>query len=62
MFQVLEIMSRRTSLPANSEWAMHILNQEYDHFEALFHNFFAELIDYVETDFDVKITRPEKVI
>ena len=62
MFQVLEIMSRRTSLPANSEWAMHILNQEYDHFEALFHNFFAELIDYVETDFDVKITRPEQVI
>jgi acyl carrier protein phosphodiesterase len=62
MFQVLEIMSRRTSLPANSEWAMQILHQEYDQFEALFHNFFAELIEYVETDFGVRIARPEKVI
>ena len=57
MFQVLEIMSRRTSLPANSEWAMHILNQEYDQFEALFRSFFAELINYVETDFGIKISK-----
>jgi len=61
MVQVLEIMSRRTSLPANSEWAMQILNQEYDQFEALFRSFFAELIEYVETDFDVKIARPVQV-
>jgi acyl carrier protein phosphodiesterase len=61
MFQVLEIMSRRTSLPANSEWAMQILHQEYNQFEALFGSFFAELIEYVETDFDVKIARPKKV-
>ncbi len=59
MFQVLEIMSRRTSLPANSEWAMQILNREYDQFEALFHSFFTELIEYVETDFGVKISRPQ---
>jgi acyl carrier protein phosphodiesterase len=59
MYPVLEIMSRRTSLPANSEWAMQILNQEYDQFEALFHCFFAELIEYVETDFGVKISRPQ---
>jgi len=59
MFQVLEIMSRRTSLPANSEWAMQILNQEYDQFEALFQSFFAEMIEYVETDFGVKISRPQ---
>ena len=59
MFQVLEIMSRRTSLPANSEWAMHILNQEYDQFEALFRSFFAELIDYVETDFGIILSMPE---
>lgn len=59
MYPVLEIMSRRTSLPANSEWAMQILNQEYDQFEALFHGFFAELIEYVETDFGVKISRPQ---
>jgi len=60
MFQVLEIMSRRTSLPANSEWAMQILHQEYDQFEALFRSFFVELIDYVETDFGIKISKPER--
>lgn len=61
MVQVLEIMSRRTSLPANSEWAMQILNQEYDQFDALFRSFFAEMIEYVETDFGVKIARPERI-
>ena len=55
---VLEIMSRRTSLPANSEWAMQILLQEYDQFEALFRSFFTELIDYVETNFAIEITKP----
>jgi len=61
MFQVLEIMSRRTSLPSNSEWAMQILHQEYDQFDALFRSFFAELIEYVVTDFGIKIDRPEPV-
>lgn len=60
LFTVLEIMSRHTSLPANSEWAIQILNQEYHQFEAFFQSFFPELIDYVESDFGVKITRPEK--
>ena len=55
---VLEIMSRRTSLPANSEWAMQILNQEYEQFESLFRSFFSEMIEYVESEFDVKIMRP----
>jgi acyl carrier protein phosphodiesterase len=59
MFQVLEIMSRRTSLPANSEWAMQILHQEYDQFEALFRSFFSEMIEYVETDFGIKISKPQ---
>ena len=61
LFTVLEIMSRRTSLPANSEWAMQTLNQKYDQFEALFRSFFPELIDYVESDFGVKITRPDNI-
>jgi acyl carrier protein phosphodiesterase len=61
LFHVLEIMSRRTSLPANSEWAMQILHQEYDQFEALFRSFFAELITYVETDFGIKIDRPHQI-
>jgi acyl carrier protein phosphodiesterase len=59
LFQVLEIMSRRTSLPANSQWAMQILNQEYDQFEALFRSFFPELIEYVETDFGISISSPK---
>lgn len=59
MFQVLEIMSRRTSLPANSEWAMQILHQQYDQFEALFRSFFAEMIEYVETDCGIYISKPE---
>jgi acyl carrier protein phosphodiesterase len=58
LLQVLEIMSRRTSLPANSEWAMQILHHEYDQFESLFRSFFAEMIDYVETDFGVRIPKP----
>jgi acyl carrier protein phosphodiesterase len=60
MFQVLEIMSRRTSLPANSEWAMQVLHQEYGRFEALFRSFFAEMIEYVETDFGIKIAKPDQ--
>ena len=59
MYPVLEIMSRRTSLPANSEWAMQILQKEYDQFEALFRSFFAEMIEYVETDFGIRILKPE---
>lgn len=60
MLTVLDIMSRYTSLPANSQWAMQVLSQEYSQFETLFRSFFPELIDYVESDFGVIITRPEK--
>ena len=58
MFHVLEIMSRRTSLPANSLWAAQILELEYHQFETLFRSFFAELIEFVETEFSVEISRP----
>jgi acyl carrier protein phosphodiesterase len=58
LFHVFEIMSRRTSLPANSEWAMQILIQEYEQFETLFRSFFPEMIEYVESNFEVKIMRP----
>lgn len=62
LFHVLEIMSRWTSLPSNSEWAMQILNHEYDQFESLFRSFFAEMIEYVEREFAIEIRRPGKVI
>jgi len=58
MFHVLEIMSHRTSLPAKSDWAMQILHQEYEQFEALFRSFFAEMIEYVEVEFAVQISKP----
>ena len=59
LIQVLDIMSRRTSLPQNSEWALLILNQEYEQFKSLFKSFFSDLIEYVETDFSVSISKPE---
>jgi acyl carrier protein phosphodiesterase len=58
MFDVLEIMSRRTSLPANSHWAVQLLNEEYNQFEALFRSFFAEMVSFAETEFYVEISRP----
>ena len=58
LHEVLEIMARRTSLPAKSEWAMQVLSHEYEQFETLFRSFFSEMIDYVETDFGVQIVRP----
>lgn len=61
LLHVFEIMSSRTSLPANSEWAIQMLDQEYDQFEALFRSFFPELIEYVESEFEIEIERPEKM-
>lgn len=56
---VLEIMSRRTSLPDHGRWALEILDQEYEQFESLFRSFFSEMIEYVETEFMVNIPKPE---
>lgn len=58
MLPVLEIMSRRTSLPENSRWAAEMLVQEYEQFEFLFRRFFAELVDYCESEFQVNILKP----
>lgn len=61
LFQVLEIMSRHTSLPSNSHYAMQILSEEYDQFETLFKSFFDEMVEYVEREFGIEISRPEKI-
>lgn len=58
LHEVLEIMSKRTSLPPNTEWAMKMLNEEYSQFEGHFRSFFPEMISYVEKEFGVKIERP----
>lgn len=61
LLNVFEIMSRHTSLPANSHWAMQMLNQEYDQFEALFRSFFPEIIKYMESEFAIEIARPKEL-
>jgi len=45
---VLDLMSNYTSLPSKSNAAIEILERHYTLFEAEFHGFFAELIEYVE--------------
>lgn len=62
LFHVLEIMSSRTSLPSNSEWAMEMLHQEYDQFGSLFMSFFGEIIDYVEVKCAISISKPVALI
>jgi acyl carrier protein phosphodiesterase len=59
LLQVLDIMSKRTSLPSNSVWAMQMLNDEYIQFESLFKSFFPEMISYVQQDFGINILIPE---
>lgn len=56
---VLEIMSRRTSLPDHGKWAVEVLNQEYEQFDFLFRSFFVELIEFVELEYRVNIPKPD---
>lgn len=58
LIQVLEIMSRHTSLPTRTDWAIQVLEREYAQFELLFRSFFAEMILYVETEFEIEILKP----
>lgn len=59
ILSVLEIMSRRTSLPDHGRWALEVLDKEYEQFESLFRSFFSDMVDYVETEFKVNIPKPE---
>jgi acyl carrier protein phosphodiesterase len=58
MFDVLEIMSRHSSLPANSHWAMETLNHEYHRFEYLFRSFFPQITAYIESEYGILIRKP----
>lgn len=60
LYQVLDIMSKRTSLPSNTDWAMLQLNKEYNQFEVLFKSFFSEMIRYVQGDFGINIFLPKE--
>jgi len=61
LLAILEIMSRRTSLPAKGDWAIQILNQEYEQFGTLFKSFFEEIVMYIEKEYNVQILKPDSV-
>ncbi|MDD4033388.1 MAG: ACP phosphodiesterase [Bacteroidales bacterium] len=57
--EVLEKMSKQTSLPAESEWAKEILELNYDTLRFQFYDFFPGIIDYVQDKFRISIHRSE---
>ncbi len=54
----LEIMSRRTSLPAETAFAMQSLKANYQEIKEYFEEFFEELISYVEDSLGMEIKKP----
>jgi acyl carrier protein phosphodiesterase len=53
---VLRTMSKRTSLPNETRYAMKMLKKNYYTLHDDFMEFFPELIAYVEKDFDIQIS------
>ena len=58
IWQSLAIMGRRTSLPEEADFALEILRQDYEPIKKEFEAFFLELIDFVETNYEVQIKKP----
>ncbi|HEY5592386.1 MAG TPA: ACP phosphodiesterase [Paludibacter sp.] len=56
--KTLSIMVSHTSLPSETEFAMKILDDEYEFFNRAFNQFFPEMIHFVEAKGDFIITRP----
>jgi len=54
----LEIMSRYTSLPENSEKAIEVMQSNILFFEDNFMKFMHEMVEFVATEFEVKIKCP----
>ena len=53
---VLNTLSKRTSLPNETRYAMRVLKKNYYSIHDDFMEFFPQLIDYVEKDFGVEIS------
>ncbi len=53
---VLRTMSRRTTLPNEARFAVKMLKRNYYSLNEDFMEFFPQLIDYVENDFDIQIS------
>jgi len=56
--QALKIMSKRTSLPNETDYAMQVLKENYPALKLHFEIFFADIIGFVEQDFQVAIVKP----
>jgi acyl carrier protein phosphodiesterase len=56
--KTLLIMVKHASLPAETEFAMRIFEEEYHFFNDAFNRFFPEIIHFVERHGDFKIERP----
>lgn len=56
--KTLSIMVSHTSLPSETEFAMKILENEYEFFNRAFNQFFPEMIHFVEAKGGFIITRP----
>jgi len=56
---VLDRMSKRTSLPDYTKFAISDFRQNYDKYRADFYEYFPQLIDYVETEHKIKIDQPD---
>lgn len=57
--KTLRIMVKHTSLPAETEFALKILGEEYLFFDHAFHKFFPEIIRFIENRGEFKIERPD---
>lgn len=55
---VLETMSKRTSLPKETEFAIGVMETFYNDFRHEFFDFFGQIIELVESKFMISIHRP----
>jgi acyl carrier protein phosphodiesterase len=53
---VLKALSKHTTLPNETRFAMHELKKNYYSLQDDFLEFFPQLIDYVEKDFGIEIS------
>ena len=54
---VLDTMSKRTSLPNETEFAISVIEAYYDDFRHEFYDFFGQIIEYIEEKFMISISR-----
>ncbi len=59
--RVLRTLSRRSSLPGETRWAIKTLKKNYFSLQDDFMEFFPQLIDYVEKDFGIQISHDIRI-